>query len=493
MKPTKAKKEKKYHGLGSFRFWFIIMAMGLAGHLCWNMENQWFNTFVYAKIGGDVNIVTAMVIVSATVTTISTFIFGTLSDRLGKRKRFVSIGYMLWGVSTILFGMTEFAKSSNIGALVALSGFLVVFTDAVMSFFGSMAFDAGYNTWVNDYTTPKNKGQVGADLAALPVIGTVVGTVLGGVLVNIGNPTVGTSNYDPSQDNYQLLFWALGIAVILIAVASIFLMKDAPTTKPNKDGSYFKQFFDVFNFKKLKGNPNNKEMLLANLVACFFFIPFNFYFVHMGNWLIYDIGFTAGDMGLIQGIGLLLAVLVTIPFAKIINKNRIPLVALIAVLVNAVGLLIMFFFIKGPENVDTTSFLSAKNLPLLLAVFLVGTGYVLITQTCMIWVRGLFPKENRGQFEGIRSLFFTLVPMLIGTLVGNVIIKNTDHMERLDLYGNPIDVPQENLFLFAGLLVLVTIIPLGIAWKVYNDRMKAERLAEGKNETEGNKPEDHPA
>ena len=491
MKSSQPNKEKKYHGLGSFRFWFIIMAMGLAGHLCWNMENQWFNTFVYAKIGGDVSVVTWMVIVSATVTTLSTFIFGTLSDRLGKRKRFVSIGYMLWGVATIIFGLTEYAKSSNIGALVALSGFLVVFTDAIMSFFGSMAFDAGYNTWVNDYTTPKNKGQVGAALAALPVIGTVVGTVLGGALVNIGNPTVGTANYDPSQDNYQLLFWALGIAVILIAVASIFLMKDAPTTKPNKEGSYFKQFFDVFNFKKLRGNPNNKEMLLANLVACFFFIPFNFYFVHMGNWLIYDIGFTAGDMGLIQGIALLLAVLVTIPFAKLINKNKIPFVALMAVVVNALGLLILYFFIKGPESVDSSSFLALKNIPLILAVFLVGVGYVLITQTCMIWVRGLFPEENRGQFEGIRSLFFTLVPMLIGTLIGNLIIKNTDHMERLDLYGNPIDIPQENLFLFAGLLVLATIVPLVFAWLTYNKRMKAEKEKEllENNESERNNQE----
>lgn len=60
--------------------------MGIAGQLCWNMENQWFNTFVYAKIAGDVNIVTCMVIVSALVTTISTFVFGTMSDRAGKRK-----------------------------------------------------------------------------------------------------------------------------------------------------------------------------------------------------------------------------------------------------------------------------------------------------------------------------------------------------------------------------------------------------------------------
>ena len=163
-----------------------------------------------------------------------------------------------------------------------------------------------------------------------------------------------------------------------------------------------------------------------------------------------------------------------------------------AVVANAVGLLILFFFIKGPESVDSSSFLALKNIPLILAVFLVGVGYVLITQTCMIWVRGLFPEENRGQFEGIRSLFFTLVPMLIGTLVGNLIIKNTDHIVRLDLYGHPIDIPQENLFLYAGILVLATIVPLVFAWLTYNKRMNREKeqsLLES-HETERNNEKD---
>ena len=91
-----AKTKKTQGNMSSLRFWILIWGMGLAGQLCWNMENQWFNTFVYAKISGDVNIVSWMVIVSALVTTISTFVFGTLSDRMGKRKMFVSIGYIIW-------------------------------------------------------------------------------------------------------------------------------------------------------------------------------------------------------------------------------------------------------------------------------------------------------------------------------------------------------------------------------------------------------------
>ena len=270
-------KNKKQGNMSSFRFWLIVWGMGLAGQLCWNMENQWFNTFVYAKISQDVDIVTWMVILSAFVTTISTFVFGTMSDRMGNRKKFVSIGYIIWGGATILFGLTEFIGSVA-GSSIAIAGFLVVLVDAIMSFFGSMGNDSGYNTWLNDHTNDDNKGQIGAALAALPVIGTVIGTVLGGMLVNVGNETVGTDAYNPALDNYQLLFWAMGIFVILVGVISLFIMKDHPSLEQNKKGSFISQVTDIFRFSTLKGNKNLKELLLANLVACFFFIPFNFYF-----------------------------------------------------------------------------------------------------------------------------------------------------------------------------------------------------------------------
>lgn len=466
-------KNKKQGNMSSFRFWLIVWGMGLAGQLCWNMENQWFNTFVYAKISQDVDIVTWMVILSAFVTTISTFVFGTMSDRMGNRKKFVSIGYIIWGVATILFGLTEFIGSVA-GSSIAVAGFLVVLVDAIMSFFGSMGNDSGYNTWLNDHTNDNNKGQIGAALAALPVIGTVIGTVLGGMLVNVGNETVGTDAYNPALDNYQLLFWTMGIFVILVGVISLFIMKDHPSLEQNKKGSFISQVTDIFRFSTLKGNKNLKELLLANLVACFFFIPFNFYFTHMGNWIIYDIGFTAGDMGLIQGIALLLAVLVTIPFIKLINKDKIPLVALVSIISNALGLFLIYVFVKDSSSVDVLNLFSAKNIPMFICVFLVGVGYVLITQACMIWVKGLFPNESKGQFEGVRVCFFTLIPMLIGTLIGNVIIKTTAQIgePKYDTYGHLIEVPQENLFLFAGILVIFTLIPLFFASKAYKNRIK---------------------
>ncbi|HOB64707.1 MAG TPA: MFS transporter, partial [Clostridia bacterium] len=122
----------------SAKNWAIIWIAGLAGQLCWNIENQWFNTFVYAKVAPDPGIITWMVAVSAIVTTLSTFISGTGSDRLGKRKPFIVIGYILWGVFTIVFGTIEFLPKNNL--MVAAT--MVVAADAIMSFFGSLGNDA---------------------------------------------------------------------------------------------------------------------------------------------------------------------------------------------------------------------------------------------------------------------------------------------------------------------------------------------------------------
>ena len=49
--------------------------------------------------------VTLMVQLSGIVATVATLIAGTLSDKLGNRKKFIAYGYMIWGVTVALFGM----------------------------------------------------------------------------------------------------------------------------------------------------------------------------------------------------------------------------------------------------------------------------------------------------------------------------------------------------------------------------------------------------
>ena len=58
---AKVKEKKKIGNMSPLRFWVVVWGMGLAGQLCWNMENQWFNTFVYSKIGKNPSIITTQI------------------------------------------------------------------------------------------------------------------------------------------------------------------------------------------------------------------------------------------------------------------------------------------------------------------------------------------------------------------------------------------------------------------------------------------------
>ena len=442
------------------RFWMLVWGLGLAGQLCWNIENQWFNTFVYAKIAKDSTIVTIMVITSALVTTFATFFFGTYSDRKGTRRKLISMGYILWGVFTILFGMTEMISKGTIGngsKLSLLAAVLVILADDVMSFFGSVGNDAGYNAWTNDMTTSKNRGQIGAALATQPVIGTIVGTVLGGMLIG-------------SNDNYQRLFWTMGIFVITVGVLSLFTLKDSPQLKPHIEGTFWKQFSSVFNFKSFF---SRKEMVMVCVTTAVYFVSFNVYFVQMGNWIIYHLGFDAANMGLIQGIGLIVAMLVSVPAIGLINKNKTPIVAIAAIIIDIIGLWVLYLFVK-PGTVDASTAFSSQNLIMFSAVFMVGAGYILIIQAMTMWLKQLYPEDSRGQFEGIRVLFFTLIPMILGTIIGNFIIKNGAGTV-VNEYGIVENIPTESIFMWAAILVVLSFIPLYYAGKHYYKRIKADK------------------
>ena len=81
------KKEVKKIGA---RNWFVIVLLGLAGQLAWNVENSWFNTFVYDTLTKDPKPIAWMVAISAVTATLTTIFMGAYSDRIGKRKNFRS-------------------------------------------------------------------------------------------------------------------------------------------------------------------------------------------------------------------------------------------------------------------------------------------------------------------------------------------------------------------------------------------------------------------
>ena len=427
------------------KFWALVWGLGIAGQLCWNIENQWFNTFVYAKIAKDPTIISFMVAVSAFATTIATFVFGTMSDRKGRRSPFIAIGYILWGIFTILFGTTEFITkgASKTANVIMLAGTAVVLADALMSFFGSMGNDAGFNVWLNDKMNDKNRGHIGAALATQPIIGTIIGTVVGGILIG-------------KNDNYMRLFIVMGGLVIICGIFALFLVKDVPGLQPNRRGGFWKQLFSAFNYHELA---KNKELLWVFLVLTVYFIAFNVYYPHVGNYMIYYLGFSPDNIGIIQGIALILGMLSVIPATRMLNKNRFVLAASAAIILSVIGVGLLGIFGR-PGNVDPSTIL---NWNLLIGMFFFGCGYIMFMQVTSVWMKQLFPEEAKGQFEGFRIIFFVLIPWVVSPLIANPIIKNNGQIT--DTNGMAAYLPTHVLFLISTALIVLTFVPLIFAAK----------------------------
>ena len=84
------------------RKWLMFILAGFVGQLAWAIENNYFNKYVF-ECTSEYAFIPVMTAASAAAATITTLLMGAVSDRLGKRKLFISVGYILWGVSIISF------------------------------------------------------------------------------------------------------------------------------------------------------------------------------------------------------------------------------------------------------------------------------------------------------------------------------------------------------------------------------------------------------
>lgn len=414
--------------------WALIWILGMAGQLCWNVENAWFNTFIYAKIAPNPDIISWMVGVSAAVTTFATFLIGTMGDRRGKRKPFIAIGYILWGIFTITFGVSEFLPINSVFA----AGCFVVVMDAIMSFFGSVGYDSGFSAWTTDISNESNRGRVGGAFATMPVLATIFGSVVSGIIID--------------QLDFFAFFIIIGGLVSVIGVYSLFMLKDAPTLRAKKDPKgFWHQFFSVFNYRTVR---ENKELFWVFIIMMVYFIGFNVYFPYINIYFVNYLGMDYTLTGLVQGLSLLLAVLLTIPAARLIDRGRNTRVIAIALLINVLGLSMIS--------------LSEQLISLAFGMLLTGAGYVIILQTLTAWYKNLYPEEQRGQFEGIKQLFFVCIPMIIGPLISNLIIKNYGIYAVVD--GEEGMIPNEILFAVSAVFTLLTFLPLLPAGKLLSQR-----------------------
>jgi Na+/melibiose symporter-like transporter len=144
----------------------VLATLAVTGQIAWAVENSWFNTFVFDMLTPDTRPVAWMVAASAIMATLTTLLMGTLSDRtrsrLGLRKPYILFGYILWGISTVLFPTVAYITTTSLAVI------MVVIIDSVMTFFGSTANDAAFSAWTANIATTSIWGNVEGVLNLAP-------------------------------------------------------------------------------------------------------------------------------------------------------------------------------------------------------------------------------------------------------------------------------------------------------------------------------------
>lgn len=414
--------------------WILIWVLGLCGQLCWAIENNTFATYALAKTGNP-DVVTMMVGLSATFTTIATFISGNFGDRRGSRKKLICYGFILWGIFTIAFGFADLLPSNPAWLLATY----VILMDCIMSFFGSIGYSGGVNPWTTDISQESNRGSVSAVLSAMVVVANIIILGLQGIIVE--------------KFGFMPIFVVMGALVMVIGIATIFTLKDSPNLKPSiTHKNFWAQLFSAFNFKETF---KNKKLLWVLLTMCVYTIGFNIYMSYATSYLwiyfpIYSgVVLSKGSASIIQGVGMLLGVALSVFFIKPINRGKTALITFVSVVVSVVSLIMLSF---------------AKSIPeLYVYITLSALGYVMSLLATTAWFKNLCPIDKCGQIEGVKQIFYVMAPMVIGPLIASTIIKSINIV--VDVDGVQVITPTNMLFLVAGIFTVLTLIPLFFAAK----------------------------
>ena len=421
--------------------WTVLLLFGLIGQIAWAVENMYFNVFVFDTITKNLDYITLMVQLSGIAATFVTLIAGTLSDKFGNRRSFISFGYIIWGITVILFGFistdtVERLFGMSYDSAVTLCVWAVIIGDCVMTLFGSTSNDAAFSAWVTDNTENSYRGRVETVISILPLAAMLI--VAGGFGILVG--FIG----------YTYLFLGLGALISISGIAGVFMIKDSDKLK--KSGTLRDMIYGFKPSTVKRHAPLYVSLLILVVygIACQIFMPY--LIIYMKAYL----GFSVVEYSIIFGLAIALGAAVNVILGKLSDKINKVKAIYVATAVFASGLLFMFF----AKDMTHTANLFLFGI----AGFIMICGYIYVSALCGALVRDYTPEDSAGKLQGVRMIFAVLIPMLAGPAIGNAINRSAG-IPLPDAGADAMTtsfIPAPGIFLAAALisLVIFALVPL---------------------------------
>lgn len=403
------------------KLWTAIITIGLAGQLAWTVENMYFNVFLYNTISQNPDYIALMVSISAVAATLTTILIGSLSDRIRKRKLFISFGYILWAVTVALFA---FITPESMGS-VKKAAWAVIIMDAVMTFFGSTANDACFNAYVTEKVDTKDRAKTEGVIQILPLISMLL--------------VFGLLDGMTQKGNWALFFMIISGLMLATGIASFALIGKEERRADVEDKSYLENLTFGFRPSTIKANKGLYILLLAfciNSIGMQVFYPY--LIIYVQQYLGFD------NYAIILGILLIAASVISVIGGRAIDKIGKLKCAIPSIIIMAIGLLLLY---------KARSFTAV----ILTGIVMMG-GYLLTTSTLSALLRDLTPKGNEGGIQGIRMIALVLIPMVAGPNIGSMVIKGSQST-YVEL-GVEKTMPTPTLFIVAAFIALISLIPV---------------------------------
>ncbi len=417
------------------RFMAAMLIFGLVGQVAWVVENMYLNVFIYKMFRASAADISLMVGASSVAATVTTILIGALSDRMGKRKAFICGGYLLWGVTILLFGLIRTDLLSKVAesyvAACSLGVSLVIVLDCVMTFFGSAANDACYNAWLTDRGDETNRGFIEGFNSMMPLVAILV--VFGGFM--------GFSL--EKANSWSVIFCIIGGVVLVVGVLGIFLIEDDSTQVEQRCETTKFSYWSTVCYSFRPSVVKENKLLYAVLGAfALFGISIQVYMPYL--ILYYEQSLKMANYVLIMAPAIILAAVATAFYGRLYDMQgfRFSIKPSIAMLM--CGYVILYF--------------GRTTVPVFIGSLLMMIGYMTGMSVFGAMIREHIPENRAGQFQGIRIIGQVLIPGIIGPALGALVLRNAEQIQNSD--GTYSFLPNANIWIgaFAVGLLLVGVL-----------------------------------
>ena len=407
----------------SKKFWFSMILFGMMGQIAWVVENMYFNVFIYNMFHATAQDISLMVMASAVMAALTTIVMGAVSDKIGKRKAFMSWGYIIWGISII-----SFAYIRNVT--------LTIVMDCVMTFFGSTANDAAYNAWLTDKGESSNRGLIEGYNSMMPLVAILI--VFGGFMsFNLNE-----------MSSWKTIYYIIGILTTLIGVVGLFIIEDAPNIKKEKN-SLIQTI--AYSFKP-STFLENKLLYFVLFAFAIFGISIQVFMPYL--IIYYEKTLMLNNYVLIMAPAIIIAAVVTALYGKVYDSKGFNKAIIAPITMLIIGYVLLYLF--------------TNTVLVFIGSMFMMSGYLCGMSVFGAKIRDLIPENRAGQFQGVRILGQVFIPGLIGPFIGSSVLKNAEQILNND--GTYSFLPNNNIWLAS----LIVIFVLGIVIGLIKDKIREE-------------------